>query len=94
MKKEENFRNFINYPVNKPIIPIKPVSRPVFPKRADHNCCGFVSATGDTITDPNAPAVTVPVTVSNVTTLNYIKTGFAIVGVFVIGKYLYMKFIK
>jgi hypothetical protein len=92
MKKEENFRNFINYPPNKPITPIRPVPRPIFPKKSGHNCCGFVSATGDTITDPNA--VPVPVTVTNVTAWNYIKTGFALVGIFVIGKYLYGKFLK
>jgi hypothetical protein len=84
MKKEENYRNFINYPVSKPIMPPKAGKK--------LNCCGFVAATGDA-TDPNTPAP-VPVTVTNVTTWNYIKTGFALVGIFVIGKYLYTKFIK
>ena len=81
MEKEKDFRNFIGYPI-KPTLPSK--------KR---NCCGFVAATGD-VTDPSANAVPVPVTVANVTTMNYIKTGFALVGIFVVGKYLYTKFIK
>jgi uncharacterized membrane protein len=60
----------------------------ITPKKVKtHNCCGF-AASGD------APVTPVSATVTNISAWSYAKTALALVGAFIIGKYLYTKFVK
>jgi hypothetical protein len=78
MEKDKNFRNFIEYPIRG--------------MKKSKNCCGF-SATGDG-TDVAQPDTSVSAVVQKVTVFNYVKLGLAIVGLVVVSKYLWNKFVK
>jgi hypothetical protein len=54
------------------------------------NCCGL-AATGD---EPEPDPAPVKANVTNLQAWQYIKTGLAIIGVYVVLKFLYGKFIK
>jgi hypothetical protein len=76
MKKgDNNFRNFIEYPIT------------VDSRRKSHSACGFMAATGD----PSAPDPSVKAAVTNLTMWNYAKTGLALLGAFVAIKFIYGK---
>ena len=59
------------------------------PAPVNHNAC-CLSATGE----DDKPDTDLPATVKNIQTRQMIKSALALVGAFVVGSYLYKKFIK
>lgn len=75
----------------------KPKSKPGYPLNACgnfSNCCGL-AATGDE-TDPAASSSPAPIDpkVKNLQRWGYVKTGLALIGAYVVIKFLYGKFVK
>lgn len=77
------FRNFIDSPYNN-----------CSGRNNFCNSCGL-SATGDMATqDEPVPQTTLPAKVRNITAWHYVKTGLAVIGIFVIATYAYKHFKK
>lgn len=86
--RDQDFRNIVGDPYLAAFDKNK-VKNPRF-----HQCCGF-AASGDEVIDENAkPEEPVKVKVQNVKALGYAKTILALVGLYVVVKFIYGKIKK
>jgi hypothetical protein len=83
MAREEGFRNKVKAPKPKPHYPLNACGD-------FNNCC---MATGDEAA-PETPSPTVNKSVQNIQAGKYAKTALALVGAYVVIKFLYGKFKK
>lgn len=100
-RKDQNFRNYIDYPYNNAIKKGNrpPRQKPRYPFNASgYNMCCGLAATGDEA--EAAPVAEAPKVVDStaklqkVQALGYAKTALALVGLYVIASFLYKKYVK
>ena len=91
-KKDQDFRNYIDYPYNNAIRkgnrPPRP--RPKYPFNASgYNMCCGLAATGDGTEEAAPVPVIAAAKVQSVNTWAIVRTALALVGLYAVGMYLW-----